>query len=83
MGLSKETNRYPPSCREEVFSETSSPRLCTVLHVYSACATSGSKLKWRECQSRRLGGQQAAEDGHRGATVVVVPLGCVCFYATR
>jgi hypothetical protein len=27
------------------FPETSSPRLCTVLHEYSACATSGSKSK--------------------------------------
>jgi hypothetical protein len=36
---------YSPSCREEVFSETGSPHLCSALHEYSACTTSGGKTK--------------------------------------
>ena len=70
-------------CREEFLSETSQPDLGSGVHEYSTRVTTSSKPKGCECRSLRLRRAKRAEGGRGEATVVVVPLGCGCFYAVR
>jgi hypothetical protein len=56
--------------------KTRAPALCSALHGYSACDTSGSKAKCRRCRTRSRGGRNRHGWRLREARVVAKPCGC-------